>query len=100
MTCSIDHIVISILTDHFDTKIDSITSETRFTEDLSADSFDIVELLFEIEEKAGIAIRETTFPTIVTVGDLIELLRHGFETANIDLPQLLMSGHTSVSSRD
>jgi len=85
MSHYIDDAVIGMLARHFDVAPENITPETRFTEDLSADSFDIVELLFEIEEQAGIAIRESSFPVIATVGDLLDLLRAGFDHAGVDL---------------
>lgn len=98
MSHSVDDAVIAMLARHFDVAAESITPETRFAEDLSADSFDIVELLFEIEEEAGIAIRETSFPTITTVGDLLVLLRDGIEAAKIDLPELMKSKKMSLAS--
>ncbi|WP_156938908.1 phosphopantetheine-binding protein [Asaia astilbis] len=87
-----------MLARHFDVAVESITPETRFSEDLSADSFDIVELLFEIEEKAGIAIHEETFPTVTTVGDLLVVLRAGVDAANIDLSELIKAREIAAVS--
>ena len=48
----------------------SITPDSRFREDLKADSLDIAELVIELEENFGIEISDEDIPTISTVGDI------------------------------
>ena len=45
--------VIEIVAQHTDSEPESITRETSFTNDLNADSLDIVELLMEFESQFG-----------------------------------------------
>ena len=49
-----------------------ITPEANFTNDLSADSLDRVELIMEIEDEFGISIPEEEAEKIATVGDAIK----------------------------
>jgi acyl carrier protein len=45
-----------------------ITEETRFKEDLEADSLDLMELVMELEDRYGIRIPDEEAAKIVTVG--------------------------------
>ena len=53
---------------------DSITSETKFVDDLGADSLDLTSIVMEIEEQFGIEIPDDAISSIVTVGDAVEKL--------------------------
>lgn len=52
-----------------------ITEETRFKEDLEADSLDLFELVMAIEEKYGIEIPSEDLEKVTTVGSVIEYLQ-------------------------
>ncbi len=54
--------------------IESITMETTFIDDLSADSLDIVELIMALEEEFDMEIPEAEAEKIVTVGDAVEYI--------------------------
>ena len=54
--------------------IDSITMETTFIDDLSADSLDLVELIMALEEEFDMEIPEAEAEKIVTVGDAVEYI--------------------------
>jgi acyl carrier protein len=55
--------------------IESVTSETHFTNDLGADLFDRVELMLAIEDQfAGVEITDEDVEQIQVVGDLIRHL--------------------------
>ena len=64
----------SILADQFDVEEDSITAETSLTEDLEADSLDVVDLLMSIEDEFEIEIPDEDVTEIKTVGDIVEYI--------------------------
>jgi acyl carrier protein len=53
---------------------DSITLESRLTEDLGADSLDAVEIIMALEEKIGKEIDDSNFQDIKTVGDIVRCI--------------------------
>lgn len=58
-----------------------LTMESRFIEDLGADSLDFVELINDIEDELGIEIILENLQGVRTVGDLVNYLQltHGQE---------------------
>ena len=48
-----------------------IDEQTRFKEDLDADSLDLYELVMELEDNYGISVSEEQAATIKTVGDAV-----------------------------
>ena len=63
--------------------IESVTSETHFTNDLGADLFDRVELMLAIEDHfAGVEITDDDIEQIQHVGDLIRHLNTKYVTAS------------------
>lgn len=50
-----------------------LTMETRFKEDLKADSLDLVELIMEIEEDFGFEISDEEAASIKTISDLVDV---------------------------
>jgi acyl carrier protein len=51
---------------------EKVTAEASFTEDLEADSLDIVELVMALEEEFDIEIPDETAEQIATVGDAVK----------------------------
>lgn len=58
-----------------DVSEESITMESRFAEDLHADSLDVVQIMMAIEEEFGIEIPEDAAEKIRTVGEAVEAIR-------------------------
>ena len=54
---------------------DSITADTKFVDDLGADSLDIFQIIMGIEEEYDIELENEAVEQIQTVGDAIEALR-------------------------
>ena len=53
---------------------ENITPETRFVEDLKADSLDLVELVMDLEDRYGIEIPDEQLAEVKTVGQIIEIV--------------------------
>ena len=64
--------VKQIIVEKFAVMESQVTPEASFTNDLSADSLDRVELIMEIEDEFGISIPEDQAEKISTVGDAIK----------------------------
>ncbi|XAO71113.1 MAG: phosphopantetheine-binding protein [Acetobacteraceae bacterium] len=65
-------IVIDQLTKHFKNEANLITADTRLVEDLQADSFDFVEVVFELETRLGIVIPDDFYTSkLKTVDDIV-----------------------------
>lgn len=52
-----------------------ITPESRFREDLEADSLDLVELIMAFEDKFGSEISDEDAQKITTVGEVVEYIK-------------------------
>ena len=62
---------------------DRIQEDTRFKEDLEADSLDLVELVMELEDRYGIRIPDDEAVKILTVGQAADYVAaHAPETAS------------------
>ena len=55
---------------------DEITMETKFVDDLGADSLDIFQIIMGIEEAFDIEIDNDDAEKIVTVGDAVEQIKN------------------------
>lgn len=55
-------------------EVDEITRESRFADDLDADSIDLIEVVNSAESKLGITISEDLLYDLETVGQLVELI--------------------------
>ena len=65
-----------LIAEQFNVEEDSITMETSFTDDLNADSVDIVDLSMALEEEFDIdELSEDEASSISTVGDLVRFLQ-------------------------
>ena len=64
-----DHLVAELEVDP-----DKVKPETRFREDLDADSLDLYELLMELEDRYGIRVSEEEAAEIETVNDAVEFV--------------------------
>ncbi|MGD1995184.1 MAG: acyl carrier protein [Anaerolineae bacterium] len=54
---------------------DEVTAESRFREDLGADSLDLVELVMAFEEEFGGTISDEEAQSIKTVGDAVRYIQ-------------------------
>lgn len=65
--------VINIVVEQLDTSRDQVKTETRFVDDLGADSLDIAELVMEFEDQFDITIPEDN-EDIQSVGDAVKFI--------------------------
>lgn len=66
--------IAALLADKFEVGKDTITNETSFTNDLDADSIDLVEFVLELEEEFGEEIPDDDAEKIKTVGDAVKYI--------------------------
>lgn len=67
-------LVRSHLADELDVEPERITEQTRFKEDLEADSLDLYTLVQELEDAYGIRISEEQAADILTVGAAVDFV--------------------------
>ena len=66
--------VCSILADQLAVDREKVTTEARFSEDLDADSLDLVEAVLALEEEFGVSIPEDEMESVKTVGQAVDLV--------------------------
>jgi acyl carrier protein len=70
--------VLERIRDHLSTELEvepgRIAADTRFKEDLEADSLDLVELVVELEDSYGIRIPDDQAARILTVGQAADFV--------------------------
>ena len=66
--------VKSIVADQLDVEEEKVTAEASITEDLGADSLDVVDLDMSIEEEFDIEIPDEAVENIKTVGDIVSYI--------------------------
>ncbi len=63
-----------ILVDQLDVEEEKVTLEASITEDLGADSLDVVDLIMSLEEEFGLEIPDEEVENIKTVGDIVKYI--------------------------
>ncbi len=67
--------VLTLVREHLAEELEvdaaGIGEQTRFKEDLDADSLDLYELVMELEDRYGVAVSEEQAAGIETVGDAV-----------------------------
>ncbi|MGB9754316.1 MAG: acyl carrier protein [Roseiflexus castenholzii] len=58
-----------------------IVPDARFTEDLNADSLDLVEMIMELEEAFGVEIPDEDAEKIITVQDALNYIEQKLQAA-------------------
>jgi acyl carrier protein len=74
MDKSIENRVIELVTQVLRRKEGEVTLQSRFVEDLEANSLDVVELTCLAEEEFGVRIAEAQLPSIRTVSDVVRVI--------------------------
>ena len=71
---NVEEKVKKIVVDHLGVEESRVTSESKFIDDLGADSLDTVELVMAFEEEFGSEISDSEAEKILTVGDAIKFI--------------------------
>jgi acyl carrier protein len=66
--------VKAVVAEVFDTDVDKLSLETRFREDLDAESLDLVTMLMEFEDAFDKKILDEDAEQIVTIGDAVNYI--------------------------
>ena len=66
--------VIGIVSEQLGVPKEEITRESKFVDDLKADSLDVVELVMEFEDEFEVTIPDEDYEKIQTVGDAIDYI--------------------------
>jgi len=66
--------VKEVVVEQLNVSPDEVKEESRFVEDLGADSLDVVELVMELEEKFDIEIPDEDAEKIATVADAVKFI--------------------------
>jgi acyl carrier protein len=70
--------LFTTIADQLGVEREQVKTDASFTEDLGADSLDLVELIMALEEEFGVDIPDEDAEKIITVGDALNYLReHG-----------------------
>lgn len=68
-----------IIVEQLDVEEDAVTMEASITEDLGADSLDVVDLVMSIEESFDVEISDEEVENIKTVGDIVKYIENKVE---------------------
>ena len=74
MATDIEETVKSIIVEKLGVDESDVSTDASFTNDLGADSLDIVELIMEFEKEFDLTIQDNEAEEIATVGDAIDYL--------------------------
>ena len=66
--------VKKLIAEQFDVEEDNISEDSSITDDLGADSLDVVDLVMAIQDEFNIEIPEDEVENIKTVGDVVKYI--------------------------
>jgi acyl carrier protein len=72
------------LADELDVEPEAIGDETRFKEDLEADSLDLYTLVQELEDSYGVSMSDEQAAQILTVGQAVDFVLAHDGTADVE----------------
>jgi acyl carrier protein len=74
VSSSVEEKVVSIVSEQLNVAKSDIKLESKFVDDLKADSLDVVELVMEFEEEFEVTIPDEDYEKIQTVGDAVKYI--------------------------
>lgn len=77
---TIEKRVFALTAEHLGVAADGLSLATKYTEELGADSLDMVELAMAFEEEFGVEMPDDVASKLETIGDAVEYIKeHGGE---------------------
>jgi acyl carrier protein len=73
-TSTIQEKVISVVADSLGMEAGEISGNSRFIEDLGADSLDLVDLVMELEDKFEVQISDSQASSFRTIDDVVKFI--------------------------
>ena len=73
--------IIEIVARRFKQPVEAFDRRARFREDLGADSLDLFELVFKLEEELGVVIPDHAISELRTLADVMEYLKEASRPA-------------------
>lgn len=70
----IEKSVLQVVSDNFGIRVEDLTLNTSFIDDLNADSLDTVEIAMELEEEFDISISDGDTEKMETINDTVDYL--------------------------
>ena len=70
----VEHKTLDVIAAHFKKRHGRLDLDTRLREDLGADSLDLVELVFALEQELGVSIPDAGAAEIRTIGDAVRYI--------------------------
>lgn len=68
--------ILDLITEQFGVEKTELGEDTSFTNDLNADSIQLMELIMNIEEEFDVEIEEDDILSIETIGDVIDYIEN------------------------
>ncbi len=75
--------IIKIVSDQLNIKASKISLDSKFLDDLGADSLDVVELVMSFEDKYGIEISNEDAENLIYVRDVVDYVRKNAKQENV-----------------
>jgi acyl carrier protein len=66
--------VVEIVTEKLGVDAEEVTLDSDLTEDLGADSLDLVDLVMAFEDEFGVKIEDEDVENITTIGDIVDYI--------------------------
>ena len=66
--------IIEITAEEAGVEAAGVTPASRFADDLDIDSLGLLTIATQVEERFGVALDDSTIPTLTTVGALVDLV--------------------------
>lgn len=66
--------VLELISEQFNIPVEEIDEDTSFSNDLNADSIQLMELIMNIEDEFDVELNEEDIISIETIGDVIDYI--------------------------